>query len=77
MVESSCYPIKVAAGGRHTILKINCGSIIASGWNTYGQLGLTKSQQYCDNFEYVLKLDENNAQNTQIICGNWCTLIQK
>ncbi|KAM7359795.1 uncharacterized protein ACRADG_001458 [Cochliomyia hominivorax] len=77
-LELNCSPIKVEAGGRHTIIQMNCGSIYACGWNAYGQLGLADDKEYCDNFKFVIKLeDEIKMFNKQIICGNWCTIIEK
>ncbi|XP_065371212.1 E3 ISG15--protein ligase Herc6 [Calliphora vicina] len=79
VIDSNCSPLKVVAGGRHTILQMSCGSIYASGWNSYGQLGLTNFQEYCDQFKFVIKLEDvsSNVNDKQIICGNWCTLIKK
>ncbi|KAI8115225.1 RCC1 domain-containing protein 1 [Lucilia cuprina] len=74
-MESNCYPLKVVAGARHTILLMSCGSLYASGWNSYGQLGLKNFKEYCDYFKFVLKLEDVNDK--QIICGNWCTIINK
>lgn len=57
---------------------MNCGSIYSTGWNRYGQLGLARTDEYCDNFTFVVKLnDEENVNDKHIICGNWCTIIRK
>lgn len=76
--ENSCSPLKVVAGGRHTIMLMNCGSVFASGWNKFGQLGVENIREYCDTFSFLFTFtDKNHINNKQIICGNWCTLIEK
>lgn len=76
--KNSCSPLKVVAGGRHTIILMTCGSVYVSGWNKYGQLGIEKCKEYCDSFTFLLEFsDKSNLQNKQIICGNWCTLVEK
>ncbi|XP_073814246.1 E3 ISG15--protein ligase Herc6 isoform X2 [Musca autumnalis] len=70
-----CYPIKVVCGARHTIVLMNCGSIYATGWNAYGQLGLKNSTLYTDKFVCVLKIENIIDDDVEIVCGPWNTLI--
>ncbi|XP_059218035.1 probable E3 ubiquitin-protein ligase HERC4 isoform X1 [Stomoxys calcitrans] len=69
----NCTPIKVATGARHTVLLMDCGSIFATGWNVYGQLG-SGNTKILDAFEFIMNVT-CNVENTKIICGSWCTFI--
>ncbi|XP_075147257.1 RCC1 domain-containing protein 1 isoform X2 [Haematobia irritans] len=71
--EEHCFPVKVAAGARHTVLILNCGSVLATGWNAYGQAG-TDDPKNCDNFVNKMIIDQN-IENIELKCGSWCTFI--
>lgn len=72
--EQDCFPTKIAAGARHTMVEMNCGAVYAAGWNAYGQLGLPNKELYTDQFQYVLKF-KNCKDNVEIVSGSWNTLI--
>lgn len=70
--QNEYYPVAVSAGTRHTVVKIDNGTLMASGWNKYGQLACNK----CDeDFDHFHQLDKNVTANGHIICGDWSTFI--
>ncbi|XP_067632621.1 probable E3 ubiquitin-protein ligase HERC3 isoform X2 [Eurosta solidaginis] len=74
--ETECPPVRVFAGARHTLLQMSCGALYAAGWNAYGQLGLGRKVEFCDEFENV-PIIEANDKDINIICSAWCTILYK
>lgn len=70
--ENQYHPIAVSAGTRHTIVKIDNGLLMASGWNKYGQLANNRLDDDFDRFHIINK---NITENCQIICGDWSTFV--
>ncbi|XP_031633045.1 RCC1 domain-containing protein 1 [Contarinia nasturtii] len=71
-LQNQYHPVAVSAGTRHTVLKIDDGSIMATGWNKYGQLASDQLDKDIDHFQ---KIDKKISDDGQIICGDWCTFI--
>lgn len=69
-LQNQYHPVAVSAGTRHTVLKIDDGSIMVSGWNKYGQLANNEHEKDFDHFH---KIGKNVGDDGQIICGDWCT----
>uniref|UniRef100_A0A1A9ZSV5 RCC1 domain-containing protein 1 n=1 Tax=Glossina pallidipes TaxID=7398 RepID=A0A1A9ZSV5_GLOPL len=75
---SSCPPIKVVAGGRHTIVVKSCGSLYGCGWNAHNQLGLICARDFVDNFQYIDSISNDRTELVnKVYCGSWCTIIKK
>lgn len=74
IAKEECTPLRVYAGARHTLLQMNCGVLYATGWNAYGQLGLGRKVEYCDEFEHV-ECEGDSLSDMRVVCGAWCTVI--
>lgn len=48
------FPLKVAAGGNHTLVLMSNGDVYATGSNGYGRTGLPESLKALESFNYVL-----------------------
>lgn len=72
MPQSQHHPVAVSAGTRHTVIKIDDGTIMATGWNKYGQLASTQLDDDFDRFHIINKIELNEFQ---LICGEWSTFI--
>ncbi|XP_055321778.1 probable E3 ubiquitin-protein ligase HERC3 isoform X2 [Sitodiplosis mosellana] len=70
--ENQYHPVAVSAGTRHTIVKIDDGSLMASGWNKYGQLANDKLDADCDQFHII---NTNVSKADEVICGDWSTFV--
>lgn len=77
-IDSECisdnqyHPVAVSAGSRHTIIKNDDGTVMASGWNKYGQLANGKPGIDCDRF---LNIKATVFTADEVICGDWSTLV--
>lgn len=67
------HPIAVSAGVRHTIVKIDNGTIMAAGWNKYGQLANSKLDDDFDQFHIIRHGFVLN--DFHVICGEWSTFV--
>lgn len=66
--------IDIACGSRHSIIKMENNTIWGTGYNKYGQLGLSyKTYPNIKHFKKVLDTDSD----TKIICGTWTTVLVK
>lgn len=76
--SSSCVPVRLALGDRHTAVLAKCGAICMAGCNKYGQLGISE-QKFVDKFTISMKLGNNaNLEENQIelkACS-WNTLLR-
>lgn len=70
--ENQYHAISVSAGARHTIVKVEEGSLLGAGWNKYGQLADSKLDNDFDQF-HVIK--DNCPKDVNIICGEWSTFV--
>lgn len=70
VLENQYHPVAVSAGARHTIVQIDDGSLMAAGWNKYGQLGNESLNQDSDQFHIISK---HVSTANQVICGDWST----
>lgn len=70
--ENQYHPIAVSAGARHTIVKIDDGSLMATGWNKYGQLANNKLDENFDQFHII---NTSASLESRVICGDWCTFV--
>lgn len=67
------YQIKqIFCGLRHTFVYTECGKLLGSGWNKYGQLGDLKSIN--DNVIGYDELKVNLNTKFNVKCGSWCTI---
>lgn len=70
--ESQYHPVAVSAGARHTVVQIDDGSLMAAGWNKYGQLGNESLNEESDRFHIISK---HASTENQVICGDWSTFV--
>lgn len=71
-VDNQYHPIALSAGARHTIIKIVDGSLMATGWNKYGQLG---NDMLNDDFDQFRIINKHVPSDSEIICGDWTTFV--
>ena len=62
--------IQIAPGQDHTIMQADDNTLLAAGWNLYGELGLGNNTKYLT-FQKINRLENlpPNPQFKQIICG--------
>lgn len=70
--QNQHHPIAVSAGARHTIVKIDDGTIMGTGWNKYGQLANDKLD---DDFDQFQILNNNALTDFDVVCGEWSTFL--
>lgn len=70
--EDQYHPIAVSAGSRHTVIKIDDGSLMATGWNKYGQIASKTTDADFDQF-HMMKA--NTTADCTVYCGEWCTFV--
>lgn len=71
--DAECEPLQIACGARHTFIKMNCGTLMACGWNLYGQLGDYKDSDFMDKFSKI----KTDAKDYDIVCSAWNTVLIK
>lgn len=64
--------VEVACGSKHTVIKLDDGTIWGTGCNKYGQLGF--EPKTVENVSYFKKLNVN-LDNVSIKCGAWGTAL--
>lgn len=69
--NSEYNALKVCAGVRHTIVTTESGATLGTGWNCYGQLGVS-DKEVCS-FEEI-SIDLKAGENVEILSGDWCTI---
>lgn len=67
--ETTCVPVKVAAGTRHTAIMTSCGAIYISGCNKYGQLGIPIETETEKEAEIETKTEIETETETEAIGG--------
>ncbi|XP_055683095.1 RCC1 domain-containing protein 1 [Lutzomyia longipalpis] len=72
-LDSQFKIISVACGNQHTFIKTECGKILSSGLNAFGQLSVPKNnkRKFQDKFLIV----KEDASKWSIICGTYCTIL--
>ncbi|KPJ09177.1 RCC1 domain-containing protein 1 [Papilio machaon] len=65
--------VDIACGSKHSALKLADNTVWTSGYNKYGQLGL--SSKMFPSVKYFRKVYES-CINFKIMCGIWCTVIE-
>lgn len=65
---------KVSAGARHTVVKTDSGTILGSGWNSYGQLGIQDVDNDVTRFLKIL-INNGDDKDFDVTCGEWCTVV--
>ncbi|XP_055853087.1 RCC1 and BTB domain-containing protein 2 [Episyrphus balteatus] len=68
----ACNIMTVHCGARHTIVKTECGSILAAGWNKYGQLAMADDRSIIDKWEKIYF----STKDPIVVCGPWCTVFK-
>ncbi|XP_068617304.1 RCC1 domain-containing protein 1 isoform X2 [Battus philenor] len=64
----------VACGSKHSVIKLEDNTIWATGYNKYGQLGISPEKYpLIKQFRMITKCDFD----FDLMCGNWCTVIKK
>ncbi|XP_059611056.1 uncharacterized protein LOC132257957 [Phlebotomus argentipes] len=70
-LDSQLKVSSVACGNQHTFIKTECGKILSTGHNKFGQLGLKEcgKNDYVDKFSIV----RENAVECSVSCCMYCT----
>lgn len=67
--------VRVFAGHRHTIVLTECGSLLACGWNRYGQLAHNDVGNDIVQFRLMETGMAALGNLVDVICGDWCTVL--
>ncbi|KAL5022297.1 hypothetical protein ScPMuIL_001452 [Solemya velum] len=65
--------LKASCGSRHTVILLDSGVLLSTGWNEYGQLGLGDWKSR-DRFVSVPRFYRNNQRIIDVCCGHWNTV---
>lgn len=70
--EHQYHAMAVSAGARHTIVKVQEGPLMGTGWNKYGQLASNTFDKDVDQFHVI---NTNLSSDVNCICGEWSTFV--
>lgn len=65
--------VYASAGARHTVLLTRSGVCLGTGWNKYGQLGDTGTEEL--NQFQALTISKDSDSDRIVVCGDWCTVL--
>ncbi|GAB0092398.1 RCC1 domain-containing protein 1 [Sergentomyia squamirostris] len=72
-LNSQLKVFSVTCGNQHTFIQSECGKILSTGLNKFGQLGRPSSEK--KNFDDKFSIVKENSSNCSITCGTYCTLL--